>query len=193
MHPINRSAWDTILTSSFFTITFEYIIGCERLLTMASKALLLLSLIVVILIASEVAARDLADSSAENKNNEKPISNPSENFGVLQDECFGFEKEREKKECKLTSMEGIQEEGTEDTQVGDMAETAVVDTVVGADTEDVEEDTVAMVVATEATTVAALGAVLMLVRLFKLSRRVLIQLTRKSCILDSSCCNGCEV
>lgn len=36
---------------------------------MASKALLLLSLIVVILIASEVAARDLADSSAENKNN----------------------------------------------------------------------------------------------------------------------------
>lgn len=41
----------------------------ERLLTMASKSLLLLSLIVVILIASEVAARDLADSSAENKNN----------------------------------------------------------------------------------------------------------------------------
>lgn len=98
-------------------------------------------------------------------------------------------------------MEGIQEEGTEDTpvvdmgetEVADMAETAVVDTVVGADTEVVEEDTVAMVVATEATTVAALGAVLMLVRLFKLSRRVLIQLTRKSCILDSSCCNGCEV
>lgn len=98
-------------------------------------------------------------------------------------------------------MEGIQEEGTEDTpvvdmgetEVADMAETAVVDTVVGADTEVVEEDTVAMVVATEATTVAALGAVLMLVRLFKLSRRVLIQLTRKSCILDSSCCKGCEV
>lgn len=100
---------------------------------------------------------------------------------------FGVEKQREKKECKLTSME---EEGTEDTPVVDMgetvvvdtAETAVVDMVVGADTEDVEEDTVAMVVATEATTVAALGVALMLVRLFRLSQRVLSQLTRKSCI-----------
>jgi hypothetical protein len=36
---------------------------------MASKALLFLSLIVVLLIASEVVARDLAEKSAEQKNN----------------------------------------------------------------------------------------------------------------------------
>lgn len=79
-------------------------------------------------------------------------------------------------------MEDTREEDMEETVVEDM-ETAVVgieteedmvDTpavvVAGTDMGDVEEDTVPTDVATEATTVAALGVVLMLVRLYKLGQ-----------------------
>ncbi|CAH8261987.1 unnamed protein product [Arabidopsis lyrata] len=95
-------------------------------------------------------------------------------------------------------MEGSQEEGMEETLVEGMEtavdmetveedmETAVVDmeTVVEdmetavVDMETVEEDIVATAAATEATTVAAPGVVLMLVRLFKLSNRVLSLVTK---------------
>jgi len=82
-------------------------------------------------------------------------------------------------------MEGSREEGMEETLVEDM-ETVVVDieTVMEdmetavEDMETEEEDIVAMVAATEATTVAASGVVLMLVRLFKLSHRVLSRVTK---------------
>uniref|UniRef100_A0A1J3JM18 Uncharacterized protein n=1 Tax=Noccaea caerulescens TaxID=107243 RepID=A0A1J3JM18_NOCCA len=107
-------------------------------------------------------------------------------------------------------MEGIREEDTEETAVVDMdtlvkdmvetavedtVETMVVDMVVKVDMEDVEEDTVATAAATEAT-VTVRGAVLMLVKLFKLSlltkNHACLMAARLIYMKDTSCC-GCDV
>lgn len=87
---------------------------------------------------------------------------------------LGLREQKKTKRCKLSSMMEVLVDMAVEAQV-DMA---VVDTVIGVDMEDVAEDIVATAAATEATMVAALGVVLMLVRLFNLIQGVLNLLTK---------------